>query len=207
MQPVRFCSPKTAAAGTCHSSFCEATVRCIFSSGHSTAMGHTRCRASPTRQGDRLFATLKRRSGTGSQCRWCSDSEPSCRPPWRRLPCHKADFQQETFQIAPETPALINARSTTATKDSGAAKRSICFKKGVRRYLPLTTLSDLALEHVATVGPEPVDFGLPPDWSTEELAHVSAQNLSFVESIFSQNPSLRVLFSKGDTGKLTSVEK
>lgn len=67
--------------------------------------------------------------------------------------------------------------------------------------------ASLALEHVATVGPEPVDFGLPPDWSTEELAHVSAQNLSFVESIFSQNPSLRVLFSKGDTGKLTSVEK
>jgi hypothetical protein len=31
----------TAAAGTCHSSSSEATIRCTFSSGHSTAMGQS----------------------------------------------------------------------------------------------------------------------------------------------------------------------
>lgn len=57
----------TAAAGTSHSSACEAADRCTFSSGHSTAMGHTRCRASPTRQGDRLFATRFGHTGARSE--------------------------------------------------------------------------------------------------------------------------------------------
>ena len=47
----------TAAARTCHSSSYEATDRCTSSSGHSTAIGQTRGRATPPRQGDRLFAT------------------------------------------------------------------------------------------------------------------------------------------------------
>ena len=48
----------TAAAGTRHSSSSKATDRCTFSSGYSTAMGQTRGRTTPPRQGDRLFATL-----------------------------------------------------------------------------------------------------------------------------------------------------
>jgi DNA-binding transcriptional LysR family regulator len=42
----------TAAAEACHSSSCEATDRCTFSSGHSAATGRTWCRATPTRQSD-----------------------------------------------------------------------------------------------------------------------------------------------------------
>lgn len=57
LQPVRLCSRMTAAAGTCHSSSCDATDRSTFSNGHPAAMGRTRCRATPSRQGDRLFAT------------------------------------------------------------------------------------------------------------------------------------------------------
>ena len=45
------------AAGTCHSSSCAVTDRCTFSSGHSTAVGQTRSRTTPPRQGERLFAT------------------------------------------------------------------------------------------------------------------------------------------------------
>lgn len=64
LQSVRFCSPMTTAAETCHSSSCEATDRCTFSSGHKAAMGRTRCRATPSCHGDRLFATH------------CSNSDP-----------------------------------------------------------------------------------------------------------------------------------
>jgi hypothetical protein len=52
----------TAAAGTSHSSSCEATDRCTFSRGHSVAMGRKRCRATPTLHGDRLLATHRRHS-------------------------------------------------------------------------------------------------------------------------------------------------
>lgn len=59
----------TAADGTCHSSSCEATDRCTFGSGHSSAVCQTWGRTTPPRQGDRLFATLKRPPGLRSRCR------------------------------------------------------------------------------------------------------------------------------------------
>ena len=57
LQPVRFCSPVTAVAITGHSSNYDTTDRCTFSSCHSKVMGRTMFLATPTRHGDRLFAT------------------------------------------------------------------------------------------------------------------------------------------------------
>lgn len=75
LQPVRFCSRMTAAAGTCHSSSCAAIDRCTFCSGRLTAMGRTTCRATPTRQGDRLLST---QSSHG--CRWSFPQHKEWRP-------------------------------------------------------------------------------------------------------------------------------
>jgi len=50
----------TAAAVIGHSSSCEATDRCTFGSDHSAAMGRTRYRVTPSRQGDRVFSTHSR---------------------------------------------------------------------------------------------------------------------------------------------------
>lgn len=59
--------PNDAAAGTYHSSSFEATDHCIVCSGHSAAMGRTRCRATCFRQGDQLFATRFGHTGARSE--------------------------------------------------------------------------------------------------------------------------------------------
>jgi len=68
----------TPATGTCHSSSCEATDRCTFSSGHSTAMDQSKSRTTPPRQADRLFATLQRHSLPRTDCREAVARLPDC---------------------------------------------------------------------------------------------------------------------------------
>jgi len=89
----------TAAAGTCNSSSRDATDRCTFSSGHSTAMGKTKGRTTPPLHGERLFAT---RSGypigkirrteavVRRRCRCRGPRAPKCRFVSGSLTGHRA---------------------------------------------------------------------------------------------------------------------
>ena len=84
-----FCSSMSAAAGICHPSSCEGTGCCTFNSGHSKKVGRTRCRAAPSRQGARPFAT-QYSTTRRSKLRWLKAPERQFlrAPPYRHRSAH-----------------------------------------------------------------------------------------------------------------------